>query len=119
MNKELLNRRKHRNSYRIKTNNKSKRPILNVFKSNKNIYTQIVDLDGKILVSASSKDGIYTEEELKGKTGIEIAELVGASIAKKAKEKNIIQVVFNKGPYLYIGRVKALADAARQNGLDF
>jgi large subunit ribosomal protein L18 len=119
MKRELLERRKSRNSYRIKANNKSKRPILNVFKSNKNIYAQIVDLDGKVLVSASSKDGVVSKEDLSKKTGVEIAEMVGAEIAKRAKEQNIVQVVFNKGPYLYIGRVKALADSARQNGLDF
>ena len=118
MTKELLERRKNRNSYRIKTNNKGKRPILNVFKSNKNIYAQIVDLDGKVLTSASSKSDCSVED-LKGKTGIEIAEIIGAKIANKAKEQNISQVVFNKGPYLYIGRIKALADSARKSGLDF
>lgn len=116
MTKKLLERRKERNSYRIKTNNKSKRPVLNVFKSNKNIYSQIVDLDGKVLLAVSSKNiGI----DLNKKTGIEIAELVGAEVAKKAKEQNITQIAFNKGPYLYIGRIKALADSARKNGLDF
>ena len=116
MKKELVEKRKKRNSYRIKLNNKSKRPILNVFKSNKNIYSQIVDLDGNVLVAVSSKAlGV----DLTKKTGIEIAELVGAEVAKKAKEKNIEKVTFNKGPYLYIGRVKALADSARKNGLDF
>lgn len=119
MKKELLERRKSRNSYRIKANNKSKRPILNVFKSNKNIYAQIVDLDGKVLVSTSSKDAVVAKENLSEKTGIEIAEMVGKDIAIKAKEQNIVQVVFNKGPYMYIGRIEALADSARKNGLDF
>ena len=116
MKKELVEKRKKRNSYRVKINNKGKRPVLNVFKSNKNIYSQIVDLDGNILLAVSSK-GLSVD--LAKKTGIEIAELVGAEVAKKAKEKNIEKVVFNKGPYLYIGRIKALADAARKNGLDF
>ena len=116
MKKKMLERRKERNSYRIKTNNKGKRPILYVFKSNKNIYSQIVDLDGNILLAVSSKNlGI----DLTKKTGIEIAEIVGAEVAKKAKEKGIEKVAFNKGPYLYIGRIKALADSARKNGLDF
>ncbi|MBR2141581.1 MAG: 50S ribosomal protein L18 [Rickettsiales bacterium] len=119
MNKELLDRRKKRNSYRIKTNNKNKRPILNVFKSNKNIYAQIVDLDGNVLVSTSSKDEVFTAKDLSKKSGIEIAEMVGKEIAKKALEQKINQVAFNKGPYLYIGRVKALADSARENGLEF
>jgi large subunit ribosomal protein L18 len=118
MKKELLERRKKRNAFRIKINNRGRRPILNIFKSNKNIYAQIVDLDGKVLLAVSSKSKdvatIITE-----KTGIEIAEVVGAEVAKKAKEQNIVKIVFNKGPYLYVGRVKALAEAARQNGLDF
>lgn len=116
MKRELLERRKKRNSYRIKANNKSKRPILNVFKSNKNIYSQIVDLDGNVLLSVSSKN---LDIDLNKKTGVEIAECVGAEVAKRAKDKGIDKVAFNKGPYLYIGRIKALADSARENGLDF
>ena len=116
MKKELVEKRRKRNSYRIKINNKGKRPVLNVFKSNKNIYSQIVDLDGNVLLAVSSKS---LDIDLTKKTGVEIAELVGAEVAKKAKEKSIEKVVFNKGPYLYIGRIKALADAARENGLDF
>jgi large subunit ribosomal protein L18 len=118
MKKELLERRKKRNAFRIKANNKSKRPILNVFKSNKNIYAQIIGLDGKILLCVSSKSKSIADTTAE-KTGIEIAEIVGTEVAKIAKNNNIVQVVFNKGPYLYIGRVKALAEAARQNGLDF
>lgn len=118
MKKELLERRKKRNAFRIKVNNKSKRPILTIFKSNKNIYAQIVNLEGKVLLGVSSKNKNIADVISK-KTGIEIAEIVGTEIAKKAKEQNIVQIAFNKGPYLYIGRVKALADAARKNGLDF
>ena len=59
------------------------------------------------------------EKVLAGKTGVEIAGVVGTEIAKKALEKDIKEVVFNKGPYLYIGRIKALADAAREAGLIF
>jgi len=119
MKKELVERRKSRNSYRIRTNNKNKRPILSVFRSNKNIYAQIVDLSGKVLVSTSSKDGCFADKDLSKKSGVEVAEMVGKEIAARAVKQNITQVVFNKGPYLYIGRVKALADGARQNGLDF
>lgn len=118
MNKELLNRRKARNSYRIKSRNKSKRCILNVFKSNKNIYAQIVDLSGNIKICISSKNKELTEE-IANKNGVEIATIVGKELAKKAKKLDISNVVFNKGPYLYIGRIKSLAEAARENGLNF
>ena len=111
-------KRKIRNSIQVKKNNKSKRNILNVFRSNKNIYAQIIDLNGKVLAFASSgsKD---LEKLLDKKTGTEIAEIVGELIGKKALEKGITEVAFNKGPYLYIGRVKALADGARKAGLNF
>ena len=90
-------------------------PRLCVFRSNTNIYAQIInDLEGVTLVSASTLEN-------KGNNGsnIEAAKLVGASIAKKAKEAGITKVVFDRGGYLYHGRVKALADAARDGGLEF
>lgn len=118
MNKELLERRKKRNAFRVKTNNIGKRPILSVYKSNKNIYAQIIDVNGKVLLSFSSKNK-EVAGTIAGKTGVEIATIVGKELANVAKKQNIVQVTFNKGPYLYIGRVKALADAARENGLDF
>ena len=92
-------------------------PRLNVFRSNANIYAQIID-DEKhaTLVSASSND-----KELKLEIGsnIEAAKQVGALVAKRALEKGVECVVFDRGGYLYHGRVKALADAAREAGLKF
>ena len=92
-------------------------PRLNVFRSNGNIFAQIIDDDAAItLVSASSID-----KELKLDNGgnIEAAKKVGALLAKRAKKANITKVVFDRGGYLYHGRVEALADAARENGLEF
>jgi len=92
-------------------------PRLNVFRSNSNIFAQIIDdSEGKTLVSASSID-----KELKLTNGgnIEAAAKVGELIAKRAKKAKITKVVFDRGGYLYHGRVKALADAARENGLEF
>ena len=92
-------------------------PRLNVFRSNSNIFAQIIDdSEGKTLVSASSID-----KELKLTNGgnIEAASKVGELIAKRAKKAKITKVVFDRGGYLYHGRVKALADAARENGLEF
>ena len=89
------------------------RPRMTVFRSNKEIYVQLVDdLAGKTLVSTSSK-GI--EEGTK----IEIAAKVGENVAKKALEAGITEVVFDRNGYLFHGRVKSLADAARKGGLKF
>lgn len=113
-----VEKRRIRTTLQVKRNNKSKRSILSVFKSNKNIYAQIIDLQGNVLVSATSNSKEMNECSAK-KSGVEIAELVGEDLGKKAAAKNIKEVVFNKGPYMYIGRVKALAEGARKAGLDF
>ena len=93
------------------------RPRLNVFRSNANITAKIIDDEkGVTLVSASTR-----EKELNIKNGgnVEAAKLLGAEIAKRAKKAKIKKVVFDRGGYLYHGRVKALAEAARENGLEF
>jgi large subunit ribosomal protein L18 len=93
----------------------SDRPRMNVFRSNKQIYVQLIDdLKGHTIVAASS-----TEENIAGQkvTKIEQAALVGKSLAEKAKEAGITEVVFDRNGYLYHGRVKSLADAARNGGL--
>ena len=95
----------------------SERPRLNVFRSNANITAQIIDDEkGVTLVSAST-----LEKELKIANGgnVEAAKVIGAEIAKRAKKAKIKEVVFDRGGYLYHGRVKALAEAARENGLEF
>jgi large subunit ribosomal protein L18 len=92
-------------------------PRLCVFRSNKNISAQIIDDEkGITLVSASSLD---KDLKIANGSNIEAAKLVGASIAKKAKQAKISTVVFDRGGYLYHGRVAALADSARENGLEF
>lgn len=92
-------------------------PRLCVFRSNKGIYTQIIDDENKTtLVSASSLD---KDLKLTNGSNIEAAKVVGKAIAEKAKKAKITKVVFDRGGYLYHGRVKALADAARENGLEF
>jgi large subunit ribosomal protein L18 len=95
------------------------RPRLSVFRSSKHIYAQLIDdVKGATLASASSIEKAQREG---GKTGanIEAAKTVGKLIAERAKEKGIKDVVFDRGGYLYHGRVKALADAAREGGLNF
>jgi large subunit ribosomal protein L18 len=115
---DVFERRKRRNSFRVKVNNKGSRPVLNVFRSNKNIYAQVVDTSGNVLAVASSKSKEIVDR-VNNKSGIDIAAVVGEMIAKNASQAGVLEVVFNKGPYLYAGRVKALADSARQHGLKF
>ncbi len=90
-------------------------PRLNVFRSNSQIFAQIIDdVKGTTLVSSSS-----VELKIKNGGNIEGAALVGKDLAEKAKKAKISRVVFDRGGYLYHGRVKALAEAARENGLEF
>ncbi|HHU20817.1 MAG TPA: 50S ribosomal protein L18 [Acholeplasma sp.] len=92
-------------------------PRLNVFRSNKYIYAQIIDdIKGVTLVSASS---LEKELNLKNGSNIEAATKVGELVAERALKAKIKQVVFDRGGYLYHGRVKALADGARSKGLEF
>ena len=102
---------------RAKISGTSQLPRLCVFRSLKNISAQIIDDEkGVTLASASSLD---KDANIKNGGNIEASKLVGALIAKKAKKLKISKVVFDRGGYLYHGRVKALADAARENGLEF
>ena len=90
-------------------------PRLNVFRSNSQIFAQIIDDEkGTTLVSSSS-----LELKIKNGGNVEGAKLVGKDVAEKAKKSGITKVVFDRGGYLYHGRVEALADAARENGLEF
>ena len=92
------------------------RPRLAVFRSLNHIYAQVIDdTQGCTLAAAAS-----TEKDLRGKGGnIQGAKLIGQKVAERAKDKGITKVVFDRGGYLYHGRVKALADAAREAGLEF
>ena len=95
----------------------SERPRLCVFRSNANIEAQIIDdVKGVTLVSASS---LEKELNLKNGGNIEAAKVIGTEIAKRAKKAKIKAVVFDRGGYVYHGRVKALAEAAREGGLEF
>jgi large subunit ribosomal protein L18 len=95
------------------------RPRLNVYRSLADIYAQVIDdKAGNTLVAASSIDH-ELREQTKGKTKTEQAVLVGELVAKRAQEKGIKLVVFDRGGFRYMGRVKALADGARKAGLEF
>ena len=101
---------------RAKISGTPERPRLNVFRSNANIYAQIIDdVNGVTLVSANT-----LEKEFEGSTGnCEAAKKVGTVLAERAKAKGIEEVVFDRGGYVYHGRIAALADGAREAGLKF
>lgn len=115
--KESKNKMRQKRHERVRKNiaGTSEIPRLNVYRSNNNIFAQIIDDDSQnTLVSSSS-----VSLKLKNGGNIEGAKLVGEDIAKKAKEAKITKVVFDRGGNLYHGRVKALAEAARESGLEF
>lgn len=111
--------RRHRIKLRIRKliSGSAEQPRLTVFRSNKQIYAQIInDLEGKTLVSASSRMPEAGETPM---AKIEQAKIVGKLIAERAKAAGIERVVFDRNGYLYHGRVKSLAEAAREGGLKF
>ncbi|WP_010307931.1 50S ribosomal protein L18 [Kurthia senegalensis] len=109
-------RKKRHARVRAKVSGTTQRPRLNVYRSNKHIYAQVIDdIQGVTLVSASTMETGFEGTA----SNIEAAKKVGETIAKKAADKNIKAVVFDRGGYLYHGRVQALAEAARENGLEF
>jgi large subunit ribosomal protein L18 len=106
-----------RQRIRNKVTGTGQRPRLAVFKSLKHIYVQVIDdAQGRTLASASSRD---KESTVKGGSNSTAAKAVGAAIAAKMKSAGVTRVVFDRGGYLYHGNIKALADAARENGLEF
>ena len=103
---------------RAKLAGTGERPRLNVYRSLNHIYVQVIDdLNGKTLVSASSAEGKKEDRRTGG--NVASAKAIGKAIAERAKAKGVTKVVFDRGGYLYHGRVKALADAAREAGLQF
>ena len=111
-----LERNRRHARVRTKVSGTAERPRLCVYRSNTNIYAQIIDdVAGNTLVSASTLD----KEVKTKKSNVEAAKEVGTLIAKKAAEKNITEVVFDRGGYIYHGVVKELAEAAREGGLEF
>ncbi|HXJ85356.1 MAG TPA: 50S ribosomal protein L18 [Candidatus Binatia bacterium] len=103
---------------RKKLQGTAERPRLNVYRSLNHIYVQVIDdLSGKTLVSASTAEGKKEERRTGG--NVASAKAVGKAIAERAKAKGVTKVVFDRGGYIYHGRVKALADAAREAGLQF
>ncbi|HKB69756.1 MAG TPA: 50S ribosomal protein L18 [Thermoanaerobaculia bacterium] len=112
-------RDKVRRRIRSRVQGTAERPRLSIFKSLKHLYAQVIDdKHGVTLVSASSLDAGFTAEQ-KGGGNVAAAKKVGELVARRAKEKGVTRVVFDRGGYPYHGKVKALADSARENGLEF
>jgi len=110
------NRRLKRARSRIKSKNKSARPIINVAISNKNISAQLIDCNnGNIIVSSTS----INNSKVKKVTGIEAAKILGEDFSEKCSKKGVKDVVFNKGCRSYIGRIESFADSCRKFGLNF
>src|SRR5699024_6499140 len=110
-------RQKRHHRMRNKLSGTAERPRLNVYRSNQHIYAQVIDDSQQVTLASAST----TDPDIKAENGsnVDAAAEAGARIATRAKEKNVETVVFDRGGYLYHGRVKALAEAARENGLQF
>ncbi len=116
--KELFLRRQSRNRFALRKKANG-RPRLSVFRSSKHIYAQIIDdVKGATLASASSLEADL-RTDLKTGADVAAAQKVGQLLAERAVKAGITEVVFDRGGYIYHGRVKALADAAREGGLSF
>lgn len=117
MNSKINARKKIHYRIRKRVSGSARKPRLNVFRSNKDIYVQVIDDENsQTLASASSRDKDIAAQ--KGNK-VDSGKLVGAAIARKAVELGISEVVFDRGGYLYHGRVKAVAEGAREGGLKF
>ena len=117
INKTSRNKLRQKRHFRIrhKVKGTASRPRLNVFRSSKHIHAQLIDdMTQNTLVSVNT-----VELKLENGGNVKAAELVGTELANRAKAANIEEVVFDRGGYLYHGRIKALADAAREAGLEF
>ena len=117
MNSKVSARQKIRYRIRKKISGSAAKPRLSVFRSNKDIYVQLIDdANGATIASVSSR-----EKDIAAQKGnkVEMSKLVGEAIAKKSQELGITAVVFDRSGYLYHGRIKAVADGAREGGLQF
>ncbi len=118
INKNAIRQKRHIR-VRGKVSGTPETPRLNVYRSSVHIYAQVIDdVNGKTLASASTMDK-EVKSLVEGKTKVEAAKIVGSQVAKRAIAAGIESIVFDRGGYIYTGRVKALADGAREAGLKF
>jgi len=112
-------RKRRQTSIRLKVEGTTTRPRLRVFRSSNHIYAQVIEDDRRHTVAAASTLDPQIKVEAQGKTKSEAARLAGTLVAQRALERGVTKVVFDRGGYKYHGRIKALADAAREAGLVF
>ncbi len=115
MTQDLFKKRQSRNRFRLSSH--GTRPRLSIFRSGKHIYAQVID-DAKAVTVASASSNEKDGKEAKS-WNVDAASSVGKKIAERAKAAGVTQVMFDRGGYIYHGRIKALADAAREGGLEF
>ncbi len=115
----LAGRQRRQDRIRKKVHGTALRPRLNVFRSASNIYAQVIDDAKGVTITAASTLDKEIREGLKSKGNIDAAKKVGTAVAKKAIEKGVKEIIFDRGGYIFHGRIKALADAAREAGLNF
>ncbi len=118
-NPRLVARLRRKRRIRAKIKGTAERPRLSVFRSSKYIYAQVIDDTQGVTLAAASEQHKVLTEELKGLKKSERAKVVGQALAAKCKELGIEQVVFDRNGFIFHGRVKALAEGARDGGLDF
>lgn len=118
-NEKNIRAARRKKGVRIKISGTAERPRLTVFRSLKNITAQIIDDEKMVTLAAVSTSSEGIPEKVAGKNKMDAAGFVGEEIARRALEKNITKVVFDRNRFLYHGRVKSLADAARKAGLKF
>ena len=112
-------RKKRHRRVRKKVSGTTEKPRLNVFRSLKHIYVQVIDDNTGVTIASASTADKELKATVKNGSNIEAAKTVGAALAKRAISNGVKTVVFDRGGYIYHGRVKALADAIREGGLDF
>lgn len=112
-------RNKIRRRIRSTIRGTAERPRLSIFKSNKHVYLQLINDRENVTIMSASTKSTDLQKELKGKSGVEAAKVVGEALAKAATDQGIKKVVFDRSGYKYHGIVKAAADSAREGGLDF
>ncbi len=116
----LAGRERRHLRIRKKVNGTAERPRVSVFRSLNHMYVQLVDdLAGRTLLTVSSRDKDLTDKVKAAKSKVAVSKIVGQRLAERAKEKGIVRVSFDRSGYLYHGRVKAVADGAREGGLNF
>jgi len=118
-NQKVAGRLRRKRSIRKRISGNAERPRLSVFRSSMHMYAQVIDGDTGITLAAASTLSPEVRSQREGKKKSELAALVGQLVAQKCQAKNITKVVFDRNGFIYHGRIKAVADGAREGGLDF